>query len=618
MAQTLKMKVDNTGFLLDRLGRDCAPLQYVRELTQNAIEAIVRAGRNDGQITWEASVHPGPVPKLSIVDNGEGMTGDEMIRYINTLSSSGSRQALDGNYGVGAKIAAATRNPAGLLYLSWKHGRPEGEAVQLVRDSNGQYGLLSFQDGGDYNFIASAPEELKPAVIRRASAGTRIVLMGESEDHDTCAPPADSGTHAAQWVRRYLNTRYFRLPRGIRIQCQDWSPRGDGGLRPVTGQGPMLDAVAVARGTVPLDGALAHWWIVPPSDAKFEKAVSLPGVGKHATNMQTFGTGYQTRGHVAFLHRNELYDFCTAKAACARLQQAGIIFGAERVVLYFEPTHEDILTNTPRTSLLIGSEAPPWTDWANQFREAMPQELRDFIDTFEKKRAPRDDAAIRDRIKEVLHLFPVPKYVRKPDGHSELDDQDAFGARKESSARTSDGTAPGSCSPSPRRPRAARGLKPQGPRGDRASDKDLPRTHWKYAGDRSRAPGEMEDKAATYDAATNTLFINGDFRGFIAWIDFFAAQYPSVAGVREEVKRQVELWWVQALLEAVIAHREYSLSPHWSGMRELSEEALTTAVLPRYHLFNALKRGIRTTLGQPEVNVVAPPSVAEPPPPVGE
>jgi len=35
--------------------------------------------------------------------------GDEMIKFINQLSSSGAKQSLSGNYGVGAKIAAATK-----------------------------------------------------------------------------------------------------------------------------------------------------------------------------------------------------------------------------------------------------------------------------------------------------------------------------------------------------------------------------------------------------------------------------------------------------------------------------------------------------------------------------
>jgi Histidine kinase-, DNA gyrase B-, and HSP90-like ATPase len=51
--------------------------------------------------------------KVCIVDTGDGMSGNEMIRFINRLSSSGSEQSFTGNYGVGAKIAAATKNPAG-------------------------------------------------------------------------------------------------------------------------------------------------------------------------------------------------------------------------------------------------------------------------------------------------------------------------------------------------------------------------------------------------------------------------------------------------------------------------------------------------------------------------
>ena len=38
--RTLPMTVAGTGFLVDRLGQDCSPLQFLRELTQNSIEAI--------------------------------------------------------------------------------------------------------------------------------------------------------------------------------------------------------------------------------------------------------------------------------------------------------------------------------------------------------------------------------------------------------------------------------------------------------------------------------------------------------------------------------------------------------------------------------------------------
>lgn len=43
------MTVRNTGLMVDRLGQDCAPLQFLRELTQNSIEAIQRRGDGTGE-----------------------------------------------------------------------------------------------------------------------------------------------------------------------------------------------------------------------------------------------------------------------------------------------------------------------------------------------------------------------------------------------------------------------------------------------------------------------------------------------------------------------------------------------------------------------------------------
>ena len=50
---TLEMKVANMTFMLERLAQDCAPLQFVRELTQNAIDSIVALGGKHGEIRWD-------------------------------------------------------------------------------------------------------------------------------------------------------------------------------------------------------------------------------------------------------------------------------------------------------------------------------------------------------------------------------------------------------------------------------------------------------------------------------------------------------------------------------------------------------------------------------------
>src|SRR2546428_9659461 len=114
---TTPMGTANMSFLLDRLGQDCAPLQYLRELTQNAIQAIQRLPDPTGEVVWDVDWNIHTLTgryKLCVIDTGEGMTGDEMVKYINQLSSSIHVQSAGGNFGVGAKVAAAPRNPAGL------------------------------------------------------------------------------------------------------------------------------------------------------------------------------------------------------------------------------------------------------------------------------------------------------------------------------------------------------------------------------------------------------------------------------------------------------------------------------------------------------------------------
>jgi hypothetical protein len=49
----LPMSVDKMGFLIDKLFDDCAPLQFVRELTKNSVESITRLPNSTGEIRWD-------------------------------------------------------------------------------------------------------------------------------------------------------------------------------------------------------------------------------------------------------------------------------------------------------------------------------------------------------------------------------------------------------------------------------------------------------------------------------------------------------------------------------------------------------------------------------------
>lgn len=86
---------------------------------------------------------------------------------------------------------------------------------------------------------------------------------------------------------------------------------------------------------------------------------------------------------MAALYQNELYELKSGRAATAMLQQFGVIFGSRRVVIYVEPTNDmfdDITTNTSRSALIIDGEGSPWEDWSHEFREKMPQAIKDHME----------------------------------------------------------------------------------------------------------------------------------------------------------------------------------------------------------------------------------------------
>ena len=97
------------------------------------------------------------------------MTGEEMEEYINQLSSSMHGQSSTGNFGVGAKIAAATRNHAGLVYLEWKDG--VGYMTHLWRDPTG--GLRSSADRVTGRHVPTGRVSTTRSSLRRSTITER-------------------------------------------------------------------------------------------------------------------------------------------------------------------------------------------------------------------------------------------------------------------------------------------------------------------------------------------------------------------------------------------------------------------------------------------------------------
>lgn len=608
-AKPLPMTVKNVGFLLERLGQDCHPLQYLRELTQNSIEAVLRTGR-PGEIVWDVDwithdLTTEKLYKLSVTDTGDGMTGEDMCEFINQLSSSASEQSFSGNYGVGAKIAAATKHPHGVIYQSWKDG--EGAIIQLRRDSTGEYGLVQWLlSDGSYKYFIPVENDVKPPIIK--DHGTKVVLLGRSEDENTMTHP-DGAAAPSRWISKYLNTRYFLFPKEITIKAREgWeNPRSDKDrniLRTITGQKPYLDQHCVKSGASNLSNATVHWWILKDEPAT------------------TSNSGYiESGGHMAALYQNELYDRAASRAGTARLQQFGILFGARLVVIYVEPnaqSSKSLTTNTARTSLRLNGEELPWADWAYEFRENMPKELANFVKEKAEGTSDQDHTkSIRDRLKDMMDLYKVSRYRPTPAGDYLSDDSGQVRvsssylvSNQPGESISSDGVESQSTTAKRKGPRDGDigniyhlFEKKDGTPSDRLRVDPFPIVTWVSVKDGTRDAGDMEDKAAKYLADQNTLLVNSDFRVYEDMIKRLSKIWDDGKGVGLDtvVTSVVHQWFQQALIETVIGIQQLKNSKEWGPKNieaALSEDALTATVMQRYHVYMACRRELGAKLGK--------------------
>lgn len=556
------------------------------------MEAVQRLD-SPGEVRWDVDwdrfdlLGSDSVQKLCVIDTGAGMTGEEMVNYINKLSSLIHEQSATGNFGVGAKIAAAPLNPRGLIYLSWKDG--VGSMIHLYKDqTSGDYGLLRFANG---EFWQRIQNDVKPEPIKEH--GTLVVLLGHSPDQATVEPPAGVRM-PRKWILRYINARFFSFPADVSVSVREgWNlPRGDrhNFLRKATGQGPWLEENSVSRGSVrlPESGAAVHWWIIKP-DADTNSGHYTPG------------------GHVAALFQNELYELVFGPAGYARLQSFGVVFGGERVVLYLQPDSIGdrlVSANTALTQLLIANDSLDWPAYATEFRALMPDELREYQDDIGKAASNTDHRkAIRERLKSIQELFRFGRYRPKTSGtYKSLAGENAGGVSDEADEKAKKEASS---------PSGTRG----GSRGDVYSlfaDEGgepsefvnlptEPQASWVVAEDGSRSSGDLEDRAARYLPDQNILLINGDFRAFTDMIDRWTSRYEHVPGCRAAVQEVVREWFEQQLIETVMSALALKQGGKWS-MQELAqlwdEAALTAAVLPRYHIDMSIKRVLGQRLGR--------------------
>jgi hypothetical protein len=601
-----ELAVANPTFLLERLGSECTDLQGLRELTVNGLDAIAALGADrNGRVVWDLDwerfdASGGRVRKLSVIDSGTGMTAGQLRYYINQLAASGREQSLTGNFGVGAKVAAGSRNPHGLEYRSWHQG--QGSLVCFKRHPDGRWGLepQRWADGRT-DFWRPLGEAEKPWLLRGEDHGTQVVLLGQDERHDTTQTPQSVTEARRQWITRYLNSRFACLPTRVEVLVRDDLGRGEPGqLRWIHGERHHLDRRAVAAGAVELSDALAHWWVLD-DDHRCRRREAVE---------------WASTGHAAAVFGDELYDVLPqTRGGYGRLQDFGIRFGYERVVLHLKPQAQagGLESNTARTVLLLDHEPLPWSRWGEEFAARMPDEIRRLQERAAGADCLPRQEAIRSRVTAILPLYRLSRYRPTRTG-SQQPAEPATAHLGSESARSPSGPARPSAEPAAYPNRTPVQWEPEqslaggeSPAHDPDHDAHfsaivgLPDVAWISARDATRASGDLEDQAARYHPGRHELTINADFRAITDLTAHWRARYRGVPGAHTMIEAQIREWCEQILVEVVLAAR----NSQWNAEQLdvlLSPSSFTAALLPRQLLHATLQRRLGQKLGAPRTD----------------
>jgi hypothetical protein len=591
-----ELAVANPTFLLERLGSECTDVQGLRELTVNGLDAIAALGdRTGGRVVWDLDwerfdASAGRVRKLSVIDSGTGMTAEQLRYYINQLAASGRAQSSSGNFGVGAKVAAGSRNPHGLEYRSWHQGR--GALVCFKRHPDGRWGLEpQRRENGHTDFWRPLGEADKPWLLRGQDRGTQVVLLGESERHDTTQAPRSVTEGRRQWIIRYLNARFLRLPKHIEVLVREQQGGEEPGqLRRIHGEQHHLQRRAIAAGAVELSDANVHWWVLDEDHRARRREASL----------------WASTGHVAAVFGDELYDVLPqTRGGYGRLQDFGVRFGYERVVLHLDPQVPAgrLEANTARTLLLLDHEPLPWSRWGEEFAAAMPEQILRLQERAASTEGVPRQEAIRGRVSAILPLYRLSRY--RPAQPRQQSTRSAAVDCDESESSTA-GTDSQRAHITRRRATAADASQ-DGLNGQPLSDgqvneypvetiANLPDVAWISVRDGSRAPGDLEDQAARYHPARHELTINADFRAISDLITHWRRRYQGVPGAGLAIESQVCEWCEQILVEVVLAARSSSWNDDQLDAL-LSPTSFSAALLPRHLLHATLQKRLAQKLG---------------------
>jgi len=506
--------IGDKTFLINRLIQQAPINTLVREFFKNADENAALAPEGKRSVEIFPTVIDG-VRKLTFWNTGVGMTAAELRRATDLSSSVNKMMALDGNFGIGAKVSGLAASPDGIRYRSCKDG--EVNEVTIGWDEEEQtYVRFSVQlADGQTDTIYDVTSVVQAAGTAIDFDWTEVVLFGESISHDTVAEPIGVGVPVDRsFIATSIFRRFVSFSPGVQVRIDVAMTKGGGKdetgrFRQLRTLDEILDRLPRYEDVVDAETGITVRYIHDPRHEGSSHTYSARA--NAATGSTTF---------VALVYRDERYDFRTQKVWSSVAPTFGIPFGSKVLTVEIRLPDDAAFPNQYRDALTWRHDRSPLTadQHAYLVRQLMPDWVKDVIRS-ESPDSADDLNDLQSDLQSLLDELRVPTNVVKksPEQITRSEANDAGLAEPEPTTLQSEEDEekiPGLKPPVKRtEPRASTSRVRMAPEGATAS---------KLARALERAPEikilteadeiadrEMKGRAARFYPEVQTLFVNG-------------------------------------------------------------------------------------------------------------
>jgi hypothetical protein len=568
--QFTPITIRDIEFTVSRQIEQCPKTMMLRELVMNAVEAAAKApaGRRVVEIKGKPVTECGETRKLTIWNTGPGLSSADLDHICDLAASLGKDMALEGNFGMGAKVASLPSNTLGMRYRSCR----DGVVSQVILGKReGVYGKVWIPVEDSFEEVVDVTEQvLKEGEYRLDEDWTEVALFGNHPEQDTVADPYDGDPKQdRQWITTYLYHRFYSLPAGVEVYMHEGTHPRDGRrqFKPIPERADAFGRVeAVEVG----EGVRIHYLYDPAyQDGGHNKSIS----GSLTSSVST----------AAVVFRGELYDVRKGRKWAADAPAFGIPFGARHISIHVELPDSFPVRHEPyrRFVQLTGGDQRQVMveDFAELVFRNRPEWLIEIINSL----APKSSASTDDLRKELQDLLNELRVKTKSpremeDGLHLVEEGGARGARPEHKEGSGGDSNKVPISPTDlifnpagaRRASISKNLE-QAPEIIPLRDED------------EAAEKGITGKAARYVRETNQLFVNLTYSAVGAAQDHLGLRYATYED--PEIVRELARQWSERLVMgrvgyAVVYAQAKQLIREWTSddvKKALEPESLSLA-----------------------------------------